>query len=633
MYLGELREFQLDGAKFFTSKRKAICAFEVGLGKCFGKNTEILMYDGTIKYVQDIIPGDLLMGWEATPREVTELDHGINKLYEIVPETGESFTVTENHKLVLKWLDSSISGFVIVTVEDFLRFTKEVRDKLSLVRKLPGGEERVKFKVKYSSIDEYYGFEVSGPDRMFLLGDHTVVHNTHVSMASIEKLRDFDLCSLALIVCPNYLKWKWAFELEEWTDTPFVVIDGKPNHRVVLYDTMENNVNVIINYELLLRDVEMLKLFQWDVIVVDEITRIKGYRSKTRKALKRLPAKYKLGLTGTPVGNRPDELYSIMDWIDPKLFGKWWGFEEKYIVRGHFGEVKSYTNLQHLSKVSRRRMLTKTQEEVAEQLPEIQEVNLVIDPTRKQSQLYYQIAVSLEDHLDRYVSAAIDGLEKVEDFETAMIRQRFSALRQVCVAPAILKESQGKYVEQLELRYLDEIGGKIPALFDIIDDVILDTTNKLVVFSFYRGAIPIIEAGLKKRKIRYRIVMGGMDGEEIIARAKDFQNDPGIQIFLTTDAGEKGIDLQAANFLVNLDIPFSWEKYEQRLGRIKRIGSEHESCTVYNFIIRGSFEERQVGILKQKRLLANTIQGKEKDVDTIIPVEMTLREFLKITLY
>lgn len=491
MYLGELREFQLEGAKFFTAKRTAVCAFEVGLGK------------------------------------------------------------------------------------------------------------------------------------------------THVAMASIEKLREFDLAHKSLVVCPNYLKWKWAYELETWTDTPFLIIDGTPNKRAQQYDSIEGDITIVINYELLLRDIEILQTFAWDVIIADEVTRIKGYRSKTKKALKRLVAEYKLGLTGTPVGNRPDELYSIMEWVDSKLFGKWWKFEELYIIRGHFGEIQAYKNLQHLAGTAGKRMLTKTQEEVAEQLPEIQEIELLIDPTPKQDSLYYLIAASLEHHLDKYVSAALEGFQELEDLETALIRQRFSALRQACVAPCLLQFSDGKYAENLKdfnPKYLDDIGAKIPALFELIDEAILGTDNKMVVFSFYRNTIPLIEAGLKKRGIRYRTVLGGMDGDEIIRRAADFQNDPEIRVFLTTDAGEKGIDLQAANFLVNLDIPFSWEKYEQRMGRIKRIGSRHSVCSVYNIIIRGSFEERQLGILKQKKLLASTIQGKEAQIDMLVPSEMTLREFLKVTL-
>lgn len=458
---------------------------------------------------------------------------------------------------------------------------------------------------------------------------------THIAMASIEKLREADLAHKSLIICPNYLKWKWAYELETWTDTPYIVVDGTPTKRIPQYDNITEDITVVINYELLLRDIEILKTFSWDVIVADEVTRIKGYRSKTKKALKQLVSKYKLGLTGTPISNRPDELYSIMEWVDPTLFGKWYKFEQQYIIRGHFGEIQAYKNLQDLARVAAKRMITKSQEEAAEQLPDIQEIDLIVEPTTKQKSLYTLVASSLEMHLDRYVDFLLLEAHSHADYETAMIRQRFSALRQICVSPYILQFSLGQYVENIKgfsNKYLDDVGAKILAVFDLIDEAIADNDNKMIIFSFYRNTLPLIETFLKKRRIRYRTIVGGMDGDEIIARARDFQNDPDIRVFLTTDAGEKGIDLQSANILVNLDIPFSWEKYEQRMGRIKRIGSKHTVCSIYNIILKDSFEERQLDILKQKRLLADTIQGKRDDVDILVPNEITLREFLKSTL-
>jgi superfamily II DNA/RNA helicase len=122
--------------------------------------------------------------------------------------------------------------------------------------------------------------------------------------------------------------------------------------------------------------------------------------------------------------------------------------------------------------------------------------------------------------------------------------------------------------------------------------------------------------------------MGGMDARETQKNIEAFNNEALCQVFITTEAGDKGIDLQVSRYLVNMDIPFSWEKYEQRIGRMKRVGATHNTVIVYNLVMRGSFEERQLQIVMRKGELSEAIRGKV-DIDEIKPVDQSLRKFLK----
>lgn len=447
---------------------------------------------------------------------------------------------------------------------------------------------------------------------------------THVTMAAVEE----EELLPALVICPNYLKFKWEDEINTWTDTKVFVIDGTPKKRNLIYESAYESLNyyMVINYELLRQDIDILKHFYFTSITADEITAIKTYNSKTKRAIKKLQLpEYKIGLTGTPISNRPDELFSIMDWIEPTLYGNWWKFDKRYIRRGVFNQVESYVNLQELAERSALRMITKKQEEVSEQLPKVVIDNIRVPATAKQWSAYRQIALSLKSYLDIMVSDILEGDSDKEDLTKAMIRQRFSALRQVSVCPKILEDSSSKYVQELALNF-DDLGGKIPAVVELIDEA----TGKIVVFSFFRGVVDILDRILTMKGVSHLIIKGGSGSKNVYEQSKLFRTG-NYKVLLTTEAGDKGLDLQRANHLVNMDIPFSWEKYEQRIGRIKRIGSTHDTIFVYNFITKDSFEERLFSNVTNKGLLADAIQGRVK-IDIVIPVEISLREFLGATL-
>jgi superfamily II DNA/RNA helicase len=197
----------------------------------------------------------------------------------------------------------------------------------------------------------------------------------------------------------------------------------------------------------------------------------------------------------------------------------------------------------------------------------------------------------------------------------------------VCVSPMLLKDSSSKYVLE-NFKECDDNGGKLFALEKLIEDKIWKTNDKMIIFSFYRGVVPLITEYLDSKKIGYEVLMGGMDARETQDKIVRFGNSDAVQVFVTTEAGDKGIDLQAAKYLVNMDIPFSWEKYEQRIGRMKRVGAKHTHTIVYNLIMHGSFEERQLQIVTRKGELSEAIRGKS-NTDVVVPVDQSLRKFLK----
>jgi SNF2 family DNA or RNA helicase len=173
---------------------------------------------------------------------------------------------------------------------------------------------------------------------------------TCMTIAALEKLKeDGELTKPILIIALSSLKYQWEKEINKFSDARTVVIDGSRSTRWIRWDRELSGVRssdyIICNYETVVNDWDCIKDEDWGAIVCDEATAIKGFRSKRSKAVKKLSANVpiRFALTGTPIENgKPEEVYSIMQFVDPKLLGRFDLFDQTFIVRNHFGGVQRY---------------------------------------------------------------------------------------------------------------------------------------------------------------------------------------------------------------------------------------------------------------------------------------------------
>jgi SNF2 family DNA or RNA helicase len=170
---------------------------------------------------------------------------------------------------------------------------------------------------------------------------------TCMTIAAIEKLREQgEINNPVLVIALSSLKYQWEKEIHKFSDSTTVVVDGSKTVRALRWG--EDAHYVICNYETIVNDWELIKEYNWGAVICDEATAIKGFRSKRSKAVKKLASavSIRFALTGTPIENgRPEELYSIMQFVDPKLLGRFDLFDQTFIVRNHFGGVQRYRNL------------------------------------------------------------------------------------------------------------------------------------------------------------------------------------------------------------------------------------------------------------------------------------------------
>jgi SNF2 family DNA or RNA helicase len=456
---------------------------------------------------------------------------------------------------------------------------------------------------------------------------------TPMTIAAIEKL----YTKKTLVLCLASLKYQWQKEIHKFSDKKAIVIDGTPAQRIKQYKEAEDYDYVIMNYEQVLNDWLVLKGFNFEAIVCDEATAIKGFRAKRAKRVKELAKNIKIrfALTGTPVENgRPEEIFSIMQFVDPNILGRFDIFDKTFIVRNHFGGVQRYRNLPTLHQRISEYTVRKSQndEDVRPYLPDaIYREPIVVKLDNLAQKTYDFIAKDLYDllvqaretfgtnfNLAAHYGQSYDANDPANELR-GEVMSRISALRMLCSGPKVLISSAVKYTELggQGSAYANSLGDKLDGLSKtpkldaaisyLSEHLDIDSTYKAVVFSSYLSSVKEIVERLKEKgydAVGYTGEMNAKQKEEAKVR---FQTNPSTRVLVSSDAGGYGVDLPQANLLLNYDQPWSSGLAVQRNGRINRTSSEWPTITIQDVLVQDSIEKRQYDMLKQKGNIAGAI--------------------------
>ncbi len=486
---------------------------------------------------------------------------------------------------------------------------------------------------------------------------------TLVALATIEELIAAGEVRQSLLVVPSGLKWQWAQSIAKFTDVSSrrvqlrrgvyiwvpeesvcVVVDGTPAKRKEAYQRAINDRPefTIVSYEQVRNDFRWIRKLSPDCIVLDEASAIKGFNAKRTKLTKKLDAPFRYALTGTPVENRPEELYSILQWVDPLVLGRFDLFDRAFIVRNDWGGVVKYKNLQVLHKKAKPAMVRKTRKDpdVAKYLPDVQESVKQVSLHPRLRGLYQRIS----DDLTKALTDAnmIGGFDLTQYYSGTLqsqlgsaagdIMARTSALLMLCDNPRLLERSAEKYLKgdgdgSAYAAGLLEAGLLVDAPSSKLDTIVADVTDilesepesKVILFSFYKDMVQELADRLGGLHGDAVVYTGDMNVKQKAAAQTRFQTDPEVRLFVSSDAGGYGVDLPQANYLINVDLAWSAGKMDQRNGRHVRVGSHFEQVYILNYLIEGSIEERTYEMLAMKRLVASaTLDGTGADSKGVI---------------
>ena len=421
-----------------------------------------------------------------------------------------------------------------------------------------------------------------------LLADEMGLGKTVQAIAAAALLKECFAVKRVLVVTPASLKSEWEEQIRKFTSLTTEIVYGPRKQRLEIYRDSQAFF-LLVNYEQVMLDYEDLNRdFQPGLIILDEAQRIKNWKTKTADRLKRLQSRFAFVLTGTPIENKIDELYSLVEFVDPSLFGSLFRFNRRFYNFDDDGKIAGLKNLRELHELVKPVMLRRRKDEISEQLPERIDNNYFVPMTAEQSLRY----TDYENTVVRLAAKARRYPLSPEEFERMQLA--LSCMRMLCDSVYILDP---KITE----------APKVNELMCILDDLWEeDADRKVIVFSEWVRMLELVETELEKRGFDYALHTGKVNQVKRRAEINRFKNDPGCRLFLSSDSGSVGLNLQAASVVVNLDLPWNPAKLEQRIARAWR---KHQKNTVniINLVAENTIEHRMLATLDFKKGLSDAV--------------------------
>jgi SNF2 family DNA or RNA helicase len=416
-----------------------------------------------------------------------------------------------------------------------------------------------------------------------LIGDEMGLGKTVQAIAAAEILTRLCGVTRVLVICPTSLKYQWQQEIKRFSGRESRVIAGGRAQRQKEYGA--DDFCKITNYEKLKPDLDLIAAWAPDLVIVDEAQRVKNWNTIASRALKRIDSPYAVVLTGTPLENKLEELISIVQFIDQHRLGPTWKLLHQHQTKDEFGRVTGYTGLEKIGDTLATLMVRRRKSEVLQQLPERTDQNLLVPMTEAQMLLHDENAEIVAKIVQRW-----RRMKFLSDTDQRRLTCALQNMRMSCNSTYLLDQETDHGVKADELA----------ALFD---ELFVQPEAKAVVFSQWTRTHEIVIRRLDARGIGYVSFHGGVPSEKRPALVDRFRDDPDCRVFLSTDAGSTGLNLQHASTLVNMDLPWNPAILEQRIGRIHRMGQKRP-VQVVNFIAKGTIEEGMLSTLAFKRSLA-----------------------------
>ncbi|MGR9036177.1 MAG: SNF2-related protein, partial [Gammaproteobacteria bacterium] len=357
-----------------------------------------------------------------------------------------------------------------------------------------------------------------------LLADDMGLGKTLQAITAASWLADNAGVRKVLVVCPASLKHQWAREVEKFTPHPAQIIQGPAENRSVQYRA--DALFFIANYELVVRDLSVInETLKPDLVILDEAQRIKNWRTKIASTIKLIASRYVFVLSGTPLENRLEDLYSLLQVVNARVLGPLWRCLLEFHITDERGKVIGYRNLSELRRRIAPVMLRRNRSLVSDQLPERTEVRLDIPLDNKQKELH-DSAMNAAGRL-----AQTAKRRPLTPSEQNRLMSALQQARMACDAAGLVdKETQGS--------------PKLDELSRLLEELCLQSSRKAVIFSQWALMTEMVEARARAMGLGCVRLLGGIPGHKRGELMDRFQHDVSVQIFISTDAGGVGLNLQ-----------------------------------------------------------------------------------------
>ncbi len=396
-----------------------------------------------------------------------------------------------------------------------------------------------------------------------------------------------------LVICPASLKSQWRSEIHRFSDRDCQLILGNAGERSEQYHN--DAFFTICNYEQVLRDIDDIELVSWDLIVLDEAQRIKNWEAKTTQVVKALKSPFALALSGTPLENRLDELYSVVQFIDDRRLAPAFRFFHRHRTVDERGKVLGYKNLGELRENLKPILLRRTRDSVLSELPPRTVEIVRVAPTDEQRTLHAA-------HMQTVLSIA--NKRYLTEMDLLRLQKHLLFCRLAANSTLLVNKEEPGY------------SSKLVELAGLIDNLFAEQGRKVVLFSEWKRMLDLIEPLLVERGLEFVRLDGSVPQKKRLQLVDTFNHNPDCRLFLTTNAGSTGLNLQSANTVINVDLPWNPAVLEQRIARAHRMG-QRQPVQVYLLVTEDTLEEKLLATLSSKHDLALAALDVNSEVDRV----------------
>lgn len=433
-----------------------------------------------------------------------------------------------------------------------------------------------------------------------ILADDMGLGKTLQAITYMASIKELEKKSIFLVVCPTSVVYNWQEEIEKFTPyMKVLVIRGAPQEREMFLQKLEDIDIIITSYPLMRRDVEHYMKIEFHTMFIDEAQFIKNANSMSAKSVKKISAKHRFALTGTPIENSLWELWSIFDFILPSYLLSHNKFAQRYekpIMRN--GDQDALEDLgKHIHPFILRRM----KQEVLQELPDKIESKMVCELTQQQRMLYLSYLQSVKSELFH----SSEGIEKKQmELLAALTR-----LRQICCHPSTFMDNYKGG------------SGKLELLMELLENT-LENGHRILIFSQFTAMLQLIEQELRQQEIEYFYLEGSTKAEVRKEYVNRFNKGERSIFLISLKAGGTGLNLTGADTVIHFDPWWNPAVEEQATDRAYRIG-QLKSVQVIKLIAKDTIEEKIYKMQQKKKEISNAvIKNKEIFINALTREEL-----------
>ena len=433
-----------------------------------------------------------------------------------------------------------------------------------------------------------------------ILADDMGLGKTLQALTLLQKAKEDEGPKPTLVICPTTVVFNWETEIQKFAPSLSCLKISGPDRKNLFKKIPEHDV-IITSYALIRRDIKHFKDINFRYIVLDESQNIKNATSQTAQAVKELRSDHKLALSGTPIENKLEELWSVFDFLMPGFLFNMAEFNLRYvrpIMERQDKTVEKRLKMQIYPFILRR-----MKRDVAKDLPDKVENVAYCELTDEQRDFYLQVLDSTKEEL--FKSIEQNGLEKSRlSIFSALLR-----LRQICCHPRLYDKEDVKNILS---------SGKFEKLKSMLEEIISEG-HRVLLFSQFVNMLDIIKDWLDREGIKYEYLTGKTKDRK--AAVENFNNNPTIPVFLISlKAGGTGLNLTGADYVIHYDPWWNPAVEDQATDRAYRIGQK-KKVFVYRLITKNTVEEKIQKLKTIKRDLVDSVISVDRNITKSLTLE------------